>query len=302
MKNKAKRPKKIKTGLQFSSTVAVFSFLFIVLFATMFFRSGGSTVPNQVDPLLRAQSLKIEVPTRQIYRGERIASVPFTTIDWPATGDLSAFVRSRAQLSDKFASATISAYMPVPMNATTDSSADANAVVDGIPPGYRAVSVKVDVESSVEGWAQTGSFVDVIVLRQSTDPELGIEAKVIAENVKILSAGSSVEQANQGANAVRPPSTVTLLASAEDALKIRTASTLGKLTFSLRGMGDEIPSPAISMNQKLLLGGSKTVGEKHGEDYKGQARGPDGKLYVLDSDSKWVKDIKEITHVTKETP
>lgn len=69
---------------------------------------------------------------------------------------------------------------------------------------------------AVEGWAQTGNFVDVIVLRQSGDPDLGIEAKVIAENVKILSIVSTVEQLSQNANAVRPPPTVTLLVSAED--------------------------------------------------------------------------------------
>lgn len=300
MKQKGKRPKKIKTELNISSIFGVVCLLGSVLIVTLFSR------PVRVAPTLSSelsmvpQAIKVEVPTRQVFKGERLSGVPFTTIDWPATSDLSTFARSRAQLSDKFASTSISAYMPVPINATTDSSTESNAVVDGIPPGYRAVSVKVDVESSVEGWAQTGNFVDVIVLRQSVDPELGIEAKVIAENVKILSAGSSVEQPNQGTNAARPPSTVTLLATAEDALKIRTASTLGKLTFSLRGVGDEVPSPAISMNQKLLLGGSQTFNENQHGDYKGQARGPDGKLYVLDSDSKWVKDIKEITRSARE--
>jgi Flp pilus assembly protein CpaB len=300
LKHKSKKPKRINSNINFGYAFGVMCLVVSVMFVTLYSRAKEPVPAISVQGAGQTQALKIEVPTRQIFKGERLANVPFTTIDWPATSDLSSFAKSRAQLSDKFANTNISPYMPVPINAVADASSEANVVVEGIPPGYRAVSVKVDVESSVEGWAQTGNFVDVIVLRQSPDPDLGIEAKVIAENVKILSAGSSAEQTHQGSSAVRPPSTVTLLATAEDALKIRTASTLGRLTFSLRGVGDEIPSPAVAMNQKMLLGGSRTLTEKQKDDYKGQARGPDGKLYVLDSDSKWVKDIKEITRAPKE--
>lgn len=300
MTSKTKKPRRIRSSRPFNALFGAGFLVLSIALLLVLLGSKESAKVDRADSLVNFHSIKIDVPSRQIYKGERLSEVPFTSVEWPSNSDISSFAQSRAQLSTKYAKSQLTAFSPVPLNATTDSSAEANAVVEGIPQGFRAISVKVDVESSVEGWAQTGNFVDVIVLRQSGDPELGIEAKVIAENVKILSTGSTVEQVGQSSNAVRPPPTVTLLVSAEDALKIRTASTLGKLTFSLRGLGDDSSVNAISMNQKTLLGENKTNYNKPKDLFKGQARGPDGKLYVLDSDSKWVKDIKELSSSTRE--
>ncbi len=300
MKLKQNKPKKIK-GRTFQEYFlgGLSAFLFVILMmVSVASRSSAHTSSGEtalVGGEKSATSFRIDVPTRSVSRGENLSSVPFTSVEWPTMVNASAFVSSRSQISDKFATEQLTAFSPIPLSAISDSGAEVNAVVEGIPQGFRAISVKVDVESSVEGWAQTGNYVDVIVLRQTRESNLGIEAKVIAENVKILSTGSTVEQVGQGVNAVRPPPTVTLLVSAEDALRIRTASTIGKLTFSLRGLGDSSAPSALSMNEKTLLGlnyGNSIEAKTH---YKGQARGPDGKLYVLDSDSRWVKDIKELT-------
>ncbi len=248
---------------------------------------------SQPQVIARPVSVQVDVPTRPLAKGQKISSVPFTKIEWPSTSDISQYYNVANDKGDFFTSQTFSAFSPIPKGALTKSSSDANAVVEGIPPGYRAITVRVDVESIVEGWAQAGNFVDVIVLRQSVDADLGIEAKVIAENVKILSAGASVETQSGNPNNTEAPPTVTLLVTQEDALKIRTAVTIGKLTFALRGVGDESPTLSVSMNQKSLLGDAKSPSKIKRDSFKGMARGPDGKMYVLDSDSQWVKDIKE---------
>lgn len=144
----------------------------------------------------------------------------------------------------------------------------------------------MDAESAVEGWARSGNYVDVILVRMARDSSSALESAVIAENVRILSAGSSAVPMAGEQTTAHAPSTVTLLTSQEDALKIKTAVNLGKLTFALRGTGDRSPTIARLANQHALLNAPQA---RTAEPYKGKAKGPDGKLYVLDSHSQWLR-------------
>jgi Flp pilus assembly protein CpaB len=146
----------------------------------------------------------------------------------------------------------------------------------------------------VEGWVRSGSFVDVILLKQEQSSRSGISAKIIAENVRILSAGRSTEPLNGQTSAPRAPATVTMLVSQANALKIKTAASVGKLTFSLRGIGDTEPAIARTVNQGELLDSAKNIIPKK-QAYKGRATGPDGKTYVLGADSQWVRTLEERT-------
>lgn len=286
-----KKPKKINSSI-YSQPYLVPSLVLgiVILAAAMIVRV--KVGQNEVRAsLAEPQTILLDVPSRPISKGEQLKNVPLTKIKWPSSSDASRFLRDTTAYQNFYTTNNLPAFAPIPLDALVANSLDGNAVVENIPVGYRAITVKVDVESIVEGWAQTGNYVDVIVLRQSSEPEMGIEAKLIAENVKILSAGASAESSKSNSNSAHAPATVTLLVSQEDALKIRTASTVGKLTFALRGMGDQTPSTTISMNQKLLLGGARSANLNR-SDKKAVAKGPDGKTYILDENGEWVIEIK----------
>lgn len=229
----------------------------------------------------------IPTPTRNIARGERLGEVEFTETKWPKTRLTGQYVSNLQEFRTAVAVTAIPKLLPIPISAVTKEPLDSNLVVEGIPDGMRAITVKVDAESAVEGWARSGNYVDVMVIRASTDSNIGLETKVIAENIKILSAGSSVTPVNGGTSAPATPGTITLLVTQEDALKIKTGANIGKLTFSLRGRGDQSPSEAVAMNQRKLLGGSYSPISAPKSEVKGYARSPDGKLYILGENSKW---------------
>jgi len=288
---KLSKPKKISSSVSPNKlpwVIAGASVLLSLVFAGL--RLNVDTVPANASQSLQPQMIEIEVPSRPVSRGEQLKAVSFSKIQWPNSPDAARFVKSLAEVREYYANMPLAPFSPIQLSSLTKSSHEANAVVEGIPQGFRAITVKVDVESAVEGWAQTGAYVDVILMRQGIDPEAGIEAKVIAENVKILSAGASAESSNTQSKSTQAPATVTLLVSQEDALKVRTASTIGKLTFALRGLGDQSPTLTTNMNQKVLLGGARVLqGTGKDSNFKGSARGPDGNLYVLDADAKWVR-------------
>ena len=229
-----------------------------------------------------SDTVLLSVPARNIAKGERIVGKDFTAVKWHRDKLLPEHIIDIKDYEGAAFTTTtfLPKYMPV-LRSAVSNTLDVNAVVEGIPESMRAITVKVDAESAVEGWARSGNYVDVIVIKESRSG--GPEAKVIAENVKILSAGR-VAQGGTAYASAQLPATITVLVTQEDALKIKTAASIGKLTFALRGVADDTPVVAHNMNQKSLLGGRSEEKAK----IKGYAMGPGGKKYVLTDKGGWV--------------
>lgn len=244
----------------------------------------------EVKIVAEADMVLLPVPQRNVARGEKLAAVPFSELRWPKERIAGNYILDLAQYKESLAVTPLPALLPVPLSAVSSEELDDNAVVEGIPEGMRAITVKVDAESAVEGWAGSGNYVDVILIRASSESGGDLQAKVIAQNVKILSAGRSAKPSSASSSAPQTPSTVTLLTSQEDALAIKAAASLGRLTFALRSQDDERPTAVTMVNQRHVLGGPTVqIRNDKPENFKGYARGPDGKLYVLADDSRWIR-------------
>ena len=100
-----------------------------------------------------------------------------------------------------------------------------------IPPGMRAVSVRVNDVVSVAGFVQPGTRVDVMATgtrgggndRQTT---------TVLENVAVIAVGKSLDR-NATADAQAAP-VITLLVSPDDAQKLALVSQEGRIQLSLR--------------------------------------------------------------------
>lgn len=286
-----KRPKRLR-----QKTFPVLAFLsvgFLLLIAslTAITLSGRKGAPQgfQNTPLSNLDdTILVPTPARPIARGERLKDLEYVETRWPRSRVSGSYITDISHYVDAVALIPLAEHVPISLSSITNDSIEANAVVEGIPEGMRAITVRVDIESAVEGWAQSGNYVDVIVIRASPETAAGLETKVIAENVKILSAGRAAIAAHSGDTAPQAPATVTLLTSQEDALKIKTAAALGKLTFALRAKNDTAPTLSLAMNQKSLLG-STQVPSKKSLEFKGYARDAQGKLYVLEEHGHWIR-------------
>ena len=293
---KAKFPRKLRRQSQFLRSIPA---LVAIIMAGIVFVAARPAKKVDAEPL-RVQivsqddSIEIPIPVRMIAKGERLRDVEFRTIKWPRTKIGLTYLQSLDAYKDYFAQSQLPANLPIPLAVLSNAPLDANAVAEAIPQGMRAITVKVDAESAVEGWARTGNSIDVILVRPTKESGLGLESLVIAENIKILSSGATTTNSSGGENAARAPNTVTLLVSQEDALKIKTATNVGRLTFALRGNGDAMPTIATSIDGRRLFGQSR--GDTKAQNILGKATGPDGKTYVLDQDSKWLRSSEEKIH------
>ncbi|MFY9562483.1 MAG: Flp pilus assembly protein CpaB [Terriglobales bacterium] len=100
-----------------------------------------------------------------------------------------------------------------------------------IPPGMRAVSVRVNDVVSVAGFVQPGSRVDVLA---TGNPANGNDRQTttVLENVAVIAVGKSLERSATGESQSAP--VITLLVAPDDAQRLTLASQEGRIQLALR--------------------------------------------------------------------
>ena len=107
-----------------------------------------------------------------------------------------------------------------------------------IPPGLRAVSVRVNEVIGVAGYVLPGTHVDVVATVSPTDKHGDMTSKVVLTNVQVLAAGTKIER-DTDKDKPMPVSVVTLLVNPEEAERLTLASTEGKIQLALRNPLDK---------------------------------------------------------------
>jgi pilus assembly protein CpaB len=100
-----------------------------------------------------------------------------------------------------------------------------------IPPGMRAVSVRVNDTTAVSGFVLPGTRVDVLL---TGSPQGGSEQQTttVLENIAVIAAGQKLERTAAGEAQSAP--VITLLVSPDDAQKLALATTQGHIQLALR--------------------------------------------------------------------
>lgn len=211
----------------------------IVAFVALGSNSSTATV-TEVTKEVPAQIEMVEVliPAQNIEAGSELKPEMFRKQQRPKAGLSSRVIRDFEEVKGHYSRSLIPGDSPLVQDLIT-SIRPTNVITTQIPDGYRAVTIRVDAQSAVEGWARAGARVDVTWATSHGGKEV---LTTIVQNAQVLSAERQIEtQAGQpnGQNAgVAIPSTVTLLVTAKDSQKIQLAKTSGTLSLVLRGDND----------------------------------------------------------------
>ncbi len=100
-----------------------------------------------------------------------------------------------------------------------------------IPPGMRAVSVRVNDVVSVAGFVQPGSRVDVLATGNASNGT-DRQTTTVLENVAVIAVGKSLERNANGD--AQPAPVITLLVAPDDAQRLTLASQEGRIQLALR--------------------------------------------------------------------
>jgi len=105
-----------------------------------------------------------------------------------------------------------------------------------IPPGMRAISVRVNDVVGVAGFVLPGMRVDVLVTgKPSATPDT--VTRTVLQNIVVLSAGQTIQ--TDGKSAITTP-VVTLLVTPEDAESLTLANNDGHIQLVLRNSADDV--------------------------------------------------------------
>jgi pilus assembly protein CpaB len=121
-----------------------------------------------------------------------------------------------------------------------------------IPPGMRAVSVRVNEVVAVAGFVLPGTRVDVLL---TGNPGGGSEqaTTTVLENVAVIASGQKLERNSAGEP--QTAAVITLLVSPDDAQKLTLASNEGRIQLSLRNVLDTKQEQLIAVRTAALYRG-----------------------------------------------
>jgi pilus assembly protein CpaB len=129
-----------------------------------------------------------------------------------------------------------------------------------IPPGMRAISIKVNEIIGVAGFVTPGARVDVLVTLddRSTNKEEKM-TRIVVSNVEVLTAGTRYDQDQSREDGKPiPTSVVTLMVTPDDAERVALAQNEGKINLTLRNPLDTDPSSTRGAQIANLLGKQTT--------------------------------------------
>ena len=210
--------------------------LFMVVIGIVLLTNRQTKAPTPtvvVEKEAPVKMVPVLVPDVDIQMGTPLEPQMFKQAERPQVGVDPRTVRDFEEIKGHFARTLVIAGQPLHRDMITSVRPN-NQLTANIPEGYRAVTIRVDVRTSVEGFAMPGARVDVNWI-SNIKGNPGV--KVIVQNATVLSSERSTDASGKPGTVT--PATVTLLVTAEDAALIQLASTTGSLSLSLRGDDDK---------------------------------------------------------------
>jgi pilus assembly protein CpaB len=120
-----------------------------------------------------------------------------------------------------------------------------------IPPGMRAVSVRVNEVVSVAGFVTPGTRVDVLLTGTPGGGEQ--QTTTVLQNVAVLASGHTLERTATGE--AQTTAVITLLVSPDDAQRLTLASSEGHIQLALRNPLDTKQDEVPASNSRGLFRG-----------------------------------------------
>ncbi len=129
-----------------------------------------------------------------------------------------------------------------------------------IPPGMRAVSVRVNEIVSVAGFVTPGTRVDVLLTGAPTGAGEQ-QTTTVLQNVAVLASGHTLERASTGE--AQTTAVITLLVTPDDAQRLTLASSEGHIQLALRNPLDTKQDEVAASNSRGLFKGGAAPAPVH---------------------------------------
>jgi pilus assembly protein CpaB len=199
------------------------------------------------------------MPTRQVVVaandldvGAEIQQEDIRMIEWPQSSMPAQAISDPKDVIGRGLVLPVVANEPILPMKLADKNAG-GGLPPAIPPGLRALSVRVNEVIGVAGYVLPGTRVDVLATVNPGNQQQDITSKVILTNVQVLAAGTKIER-DVHDNKAMPVSVVTLLVAPEESERLTLAATEGKIQLALRNPLDKETPSTPGIKPAMLLG------------------------------------------------
>ncbi len=230
-------------------------FLVLVLAIT----AGGALAFGTYNYVQRQPGKTVSIPTRPVVVaaadldiGAELTREDVRIIDWPANAMPANAISDPKDVIGRGIVLPLIQNEPIlPLKMASKEAG--SGLPPAIPPGLRAVSVRVNEVIGVAGYVLPGTRVDVVATVSPSGQSGDMTSKVILTNVQVLAAGTKIER-DTDRNKPMPVSVVTLLVNPEEAERLTLASTEGKIQLALRNPLDRMMPETHGIRSAALLG------------------------------------------------
>ena len=228
-------------------TIGIVALAFGAVVALFVYKNLEGRATSNAEP-----SVDVIVAANDIQVGARVEEHDVTTVRYPASALPSGTYNKRSKVMGRGVILPISRGEFILPNKLAPENAGAG-LPSLIPPGMRAVSVRVNEVVSVAGFTGPGTRVDVLL---TGTPNGGSEPQTttVLQNVAVIAAGNKLER-NAAGEAQNTP-VITLLVSPDDAERLTLASSEGHIQLALRNPLDTRQDEVAAANAKGLYKGS----------------------------------------------
>jgi pilus assembly protein CpaB len=189
--------------------------------------------------------------------GAELTADSLRTIDWPASSVPEGAMDDPKEVVGRGLILPVIKNEPIlPMKLASKEAG--SGLPPAIPPGLRAVSVRVNEVIGVAGYVLPGTRVDVVATLNPSSQTADMTSKIVLTDVLVLAAGTKLEQPNDKEKPIAV-SVVTLLVDPDEAERLTLASSEGKIQLALRNPLDRARPVTRGVRPAWLIGAAPPV-------------------------------------------
>lgn len=200
------------------------------------------TVPTQ----------RVVIANADLSLGSELRPDDLKSVDWPASAVPEGAFDDPAKLLGRGLIASVVRHEPI-LPGKLASKEAGSGLPPIIPPGKRAMSVRVNEVIGVAGYVLPGTRVDVVATHNATNRAEDMTSKVVLSNVQVLTAGTRLEHDSKDGKPVQV-TVVTLVVTPDEAERLTLASTEGKIQLALRNPLDLESPETAGVKPGMLMG------------------------------------------------
>jgi pilus assembly protein CpaB len=195
-------------------------------------------------------TVHVAVAAEDLPMGTMISKEQVKIVGWPAANPVQGSFSSPEALVGRGLVQPVKANEPLTESKLAAVGAGAG-LPPSIPPGMRAVSVRVNEVIGVAGFTVPGTRVDVLVTLNKGEQSI---ARAVVSNVQVLTAGTRFDQQQAKDGQPIPSTVVTLMVTPDDAERIALAQSTGAIMLVLRNLRDIVPTETRGIRMASLMG------------------------------------------------